>query len=124
MELQKEVNTLLSEFENSKAILNAIGDQVRQHIIISILSNHQKEENTCTGMRVGEIAALTNLSRPAISHHIKILKEAGILKVRSEGKKNYYYFDTDTHAIDQLIDMLNRVKEIMAILPDRSGEYD
>ena len=46
----------------------------------------------CNGVRVGTITEKTHLSRPAVSHHIQILKEAGILKVRKEGTKNYYYF--------------------------------
>ena len=33
----------------------------------------------------------TSLSRPAISHHLKILKEAGIVDIRQEGTANYYY---------------------------------
>ncbi|MEG6523627.1 ArsR/SmtB family transcription factor [Desulfotomaculum sp. 1211_IL3151] len=40
-------------------------------------------------MRVGEIKAKTHLSRPAVSHHLKILKDIGIVKMREEGTKNF-----------------------------------
>ncbi len=44
-------------------------------------------------MRVGEIKEKTHLSRPAVSHHLKILKEAEIISVRKEGAINYYRLD-------------------------------
>lgn len=76
----------------------------------------------CGGVRVGTITEKTNLSRPAVSHHLRILKDAGIIKVRREATKNYYYFDADTEAMTKLLQMLNNAKEIMENLPDRSGK--
>lgn len=76
----------------------------------------------CNGVRVGAITEKTNLSRPAVSHHLRILKDAGLVKVRREGTKNYYYFDADHEAISNLIEMLTHAKELMEHLPDRSGK--
>lgn len=46
-------------------------------------------ETECqTGLRVGEITKQTHLSRPAVSHHLRILREAGIILMRKEGTKN------------------------------------
>lgn len=45
------------------------------------------------GMRVGEIRLQTHLSRPAVSHHLKILKEAQIISVHTEGTRNFYRLD-------------------------------
>lgn len=75
----------------------------------------------CGGARVGAITEKTNLSRPAVSHHIKILKDAGILKMRKEGTRNYYYFDADVEVMDRLIEMLTHARAIMKRLPDRGG---
>ncbi|CAI3251434.1 zinc-binding dehydrogenase [Enterococcus cecorum] len=44
---------------------------------------------------MGAITEKTHLSRPAVSHHIKILKDAGVVEMRKEGTKNYYYLETD-----------------------------
>lgn len=74
----------------------------------------------CGGVRVGAITEKTNLSRPAVSHHIQILKDAGILKMRREGTKNYYYFDADTDSLNRLLQMLEHAKCVMESLPDRS----
>lgn len=120
---QNEILNLMTEFKSCQKILSALGDEVRQHIIVQMLaSNHNACH--CNGMRVGEIAALTSLSRPAISHHLQILKQAGILKMRREGTKNFYYFDTDMATLQNLMFMLDHTKRIMEVLPDRSGEND
>ena len=42
------------------------------------------------GLNVNEITRQTNLSRPAISHHLKILKDTGLVEVRQHGTSNYY----------------------------------
>jgi DNA-binding transcriptional ArsR family regulator len=42
---------------------------------------------------VGEIAASLPVTRPAVSQHLKVLKEAGLVSDRSEGTKRIYYID-------------------------------
>lgn len=46
-----------------------------------------------------------DLSRPAVSPQIQILKDAGLLKVRKEGAKIYYYYTPDLKAFDRFIDV-------------------
>lgn len=121
---QSEILTLLTEFKGCQKILSAIGDEARQHIIIRMLASNHSGEIRCGGMRVGEIVALSSLSRPAISHHLQILKDVGLLKMRREGTRNYYYFDADMIALQNLIGMLGHIQKIMARLPDRSGENE
>lgn len=90
---------------------------VRQHLILQMIQH----ETDCNGMCVPEITNLTQLSRPAVSHHLQILKDAGIVKVRKEGTMNYYYFASD-NAIEQLIETLTHANKIIHSLPDRNGE--
>lgn len=112
---REDIDNLAREFEKCQRILLALGDENRQHLILEMM---QMED--CSGVRVGEITEKTHLSRPAVSHHISILKQAGILKMRQEGTKNYYYFDVDMESLNQLTQMLNHIKSIMQSLPDRS----
>lgn len=56
-------------------------------------------------------------------HHLQILKDAGILKIRKEATKNYYYFDPDMNSFDRLIHVLQKAKELTAELPDRSEPF-
>lgn len=111
------IETLAEEFKACRKTLLALGDETRQHLILEMMQMGQ-----CGGVRVTEITAKTHLSRPAVSHHLQILKDAGLIKMRREGTKNYYYFDADAEAMDRLLQMLAHAKEIMELLPDRSEE--
>jgi DNA-binding transcriptional ArsR family regulator len=42
---------------------------------------------------VGEIARDLPVSRPAVSQHLKVLKEAGLVNDRSEGTRRIYHID-------------------------------
>jgi DNA-binding transcriptional ArsR family regulator len=44
-------------------------------------------------MAVGEIAEGLPVSRPAVSQHLKVLKDAGLVTMRSEGTRNVYQID-------------------------------
>ena len=50
------------------------------------------------------------------------MKDAGIVKVRKEGTKNFYYFDFEMEAFERLIETLQLAMKISKELPDRSGE--
>ena len=45
------------------------------------------------GRPVGEIARGLPVTRPAVSQHLKVLKEAGLVADRSEGTRRIYYID-------------------------------
>lgn len=116
MYTKADIENLAKDFENCQKILIALGDENRQHLILEMM-----KMGNCFGARVGDITEKSHLSRPAVSHHLQILKNAGILKVRKEATKNYYYFDPDTKSFDRLIRMLQKAKELTAELPDRRG---
>lgn len=59
----------------------ALGDENRLKII-QMLSGHE--------MCVCEIIDKLDMSQPAISHHLKILRQAGLVKDSREGKWIYY----------------------------------
>lgn len=49
---------------------------------------------------VGTIAKGMTVSRPAVSQHLKVLKEAGLVGDRAEGTRRVYYIDP--HALGAL----------------------
>ncbi len=116
-EFSKEIDALAADFSSCAKVLTAIGDETRQHLILEMM-----KMGDCSGVRVGEITEKTNLSRPAVSHHLQILKDAGILGMRKEGTKNYYYFDPDMKMLEQVAGALEMIIMIAKLLPDRSGE--
>lgn len=49
---------------------------------------------------VGNIAAAMQMSDPAVSHHLRLLKKSGLVVSRREGKETYYRLsDTDKAAL-------------------------
>lgn len=66
-------------------------------------------ESDLSGIRVGEIAEKTHLTRPSVSHHLQILKEAGIVAMRREGTKNYYYLSADETQWKEISDVINLI---------------
>lgn len=112
----QDIGDLAQEFASCQKLLLALGDENRQHLILAMMQMGQ-----CSGVRVGAITERTHLSRPAVSHHLEILKDAGLIKMRREVTKNYYYFDADTQALDSLLQTLTHIQKIMRQLPDRSG---
>lgn len=111
-----KVARLADEFAECEDLLFTLGDRTRLHLIVQMMRMGE-----CNGLRVGEITERTDLSRPAVSHHLQIMKDSGLVKVRREGTRNYYYFDPEMAAFARLVDALRLAMEIAAELPDRSG---
>ena len=66
-------------------LFTGLGEEMRLEIIF-LLGEHER-------LNVGEIAAHFQLSRPAISHHLKVLKDARILKSQKSATEVYYWLD-------------------------------
>ena len=79
------LDVLKEDLNNCRQMLNAIGNKTRLGIISTLF------EINCKGMRVGEIAQYSQLSRPAVSHHLKILFDAEVVGRYRKGTRNYYY---------------------------------
>src|ERR671937_2821488 len=66
--------------------MDALGDPTRRAIF----------EQLSQGPRaVGEIANRLPVSRPAVSQHLRVLKEAGLVAERREGTRRIYRLDPD-----------------------------
>ncbi len=102
-ELYKEIN---DDFIACGDFYSAIGNETRQAIVVSLMKAGPQ------GVRVGELTKDCHLSRPAVSHHLKILKDAGVAHIRKEGTMNYYYL-----CIRELLPMLEKsYKDVMAFV--------
>lgn len=110
---------LLQKFTECRPVLCAIGDETRQIIIRVMIENCGQG-----GMRVGEIQRNTNISRAAVSHHLKILKDAGILCVRQEGTKNYYYLDSASSSLLLVSQLWQEAVERMRGCPSNKEEKE
>lgn len=59
----------------------AIADETRQKIMRACC---------CCWLSVGELVAQIGVSQPTVSHHLAILREAGLVEARHEGKQTFY----------------------------------
>lgn len=90
-------------FADCDSLITALGDQTRQQIITALLEAPEE------GLRVGQITELTNLSRPAVSHHLKVLKDAGAVGVRKRGTMNFYYLNACSPQWEELKSLVDVV---------------
>jgi DNA-binding transcriptional ArsR family regulator len=66
--------------------IDALGDPTRRAILERLRSNP---------LSVGEIAAELPVSRPAVSQHLRVLREAGLVTERRNGTRRLYRLDPD-----------------------------
>jgi ArsR family transcriptional regulator len=68
----------------------AIADETRQKIM---------SECCCNELSVNEIVEKIGFSQPTISHHLAILRDAGLVDVREEGKQTFYSLNQERIAV-------------------------
>jgi|SRR5688572_29674776 DNA-binding transcriptional ArsR family regulator len=69
------------EWRTLAKVFVALGDEHRQRMLLTF----EKGER----LTVGQICEVATLSRPAVSHHLKILREAGVLEAERAGREVY-----------------------------------
>ncbi len=83
-------------------LLDAVSEPMRMQMVF-LLTEHDR-------LNVGEIARQFHISRPAISHHLKVLKDAGIVRSEKSGQAVYYWIDSQriVTALRALADKIER----------------
>jgi DNA-binding transcriptional ArsR family regulator len=74
---------------NASSSFAALADPTRRKVF---------ERLSRRALSVGEVAAGLPVSRPAVSQHLKVLRDAGLVVVRSEGTRNVYQVNARTIA--------------------------
>lgn len=72
------------EFAACSALLVALGNESRQAIFLDLLRNWG-------GLRTYEIAEHVGLSKPTVSHHLGVMKKAGIVSMKRIGTMQIYH---------------------------------
>ena len=70
-------------FQEAVPMFSVLADPNRQQILVELAVNDR--------LNVSQLDERMKLSRPAISHHLKALKMAGIVGVEKQGTENYYF---------------------------------
>jgi DNA-binding transcriptional ArsR family regulator len=82
-------------------VFQAIADPTRREII-QLLARQS--------LNVNAVADNFNISRPAISRHVRILTECGLLVIRKEGRERYC--QADLRKLKQVSDWTDRYREL------------
>jgi len=73
------------EWRNLSRVFAALGDEHRQRILLTFEPGER--------LNVGQIVEVSTLSRTTVSHHLKVLREAGILRSEKLGKEVWFWLD-------------------------------
>src|SRR6516165_4906239 len=98
-----------SEAAELAAMFKALGDPVRLRLLSLIASHPGGEACVC------EISATFDVSQPRISHHLKLLRSAGLLDCERRGSWVYYWVIPS--ALQQLSSVLQMDDDLLATTP-------
>ena len=74
--------------ERMALVAKALGDPIRMQLV-DVLRQHAGKVCVC------ELVPLFDLSQPTVSHHLKVLREAGVVESERQGLWAYYYVIPD-----------------------------
>jgi DNA-binding transcriptional ArsR family regulator len=75
-------------WRQTAGIFVALGDPHRQRILLMFEPGER--------LTVGQIAGASTLSRTAVAHHLRVLREAGVLKCERIGREAWHWPDVGT----------------------------
>ncbi len=81
------------------SLFKALNDSTRRKILELL----KKKD-----MTAGEIADKFNISKPSISHHLDLLKQAGLVEAEKDGQ--YIYYSINTTVVDDILKWLLQFK--------------
>lgn len=81
-------------------LFKALNDSTRREIL-ELLKNGD--------LTAGEIADHFNISKPSISHHLDLLKQAGLVDADKQGQ--FIYYSLNTTVVDEILKWLMQFKK-------------
>jgi len=100
--MSQKTELILQQFKESIPLLEVLTDEKRQAIII-LLAQHK------AGLNVNTIAEQIQLSRPAVSHHLKVLRQSGYVSYEKKSVENYYIL-TVRKPLEQLKSLITAIE--------------
>lgn len=85
--LNDYLKKLPAEWRDVSDLFVALGDEQRQRIVLSFEVGGR--------LNVSQIVSGSALSRTAVSHHLKILRQAGVLQSEKRGKEVYFWVNKE-----------------------------
>ncbi|MBE9917927.1 winged helix-turn-helix transcriptional regulator [Paenibacillus donghaensis] len=73
---------VLEKFRKATPIFQALGDTNRQQLVMLLLEHNS--------LNVNQLTERMDISRPAVSHHLKILRQAGLITFHKQANEKLY----------------------------------
>ena len=88
-------------WRQTAGIFVALGDPHRQRIVLMFEPGER--------LNVAQIVAASTLSRTAVAHHLRVLRDAGVLRHEKVGKEVWYWADPAAvrTALEAVLDYLD-----------------
>lgn len=90
-------------------VFTMLQDENRQQILVLLFEQPQ--------MTVTELTDCLSISRPAVSHHLKLLHDAGFVTVVKNGKERLYSLSMEK-SVGQLKELLASIENDMHVTPE------
>lgn len=96
--LTNRFHSIPEEWLDVSSLFTALGDEQRQRILLTFEPGER--------LNVTQIVSGSTLSRTAVSHHLKVLQQAGALKSEKIGKEVYFWIDKEniTEVMQRVLD--------------------
>lgn len=102
----KRINKMLTQFNACIPLLITLGDSTRQKLYLDIAQAGKE------GLNVASITDKSKLSRPAISYHLKMMKDCGLIKANKQGTQIFYSV-TYSKKFMAFREVMHNIEEIM-----------
>ncbi len=95
-------HALPTEWVPMSKVFAALGDEQRQRILLLFERGER--------LNISRIVAASPLSRTAITHHLRVLHEAGVLRSEKVGKEVFFWIDT-AHVTETMSTVLAYIQD-------------
>lgn len=96
-----EATPTSAEIREASELLKVVGDLTRMRILCTLLSGDE--------LSVSVLQQILDMSQSAVSHQLRVLRDANLVKFRRAGKSIYYSL-TDEHVHELLIGTLEHIR--------------
>lgn len=90
------------------AVFKALADPTRREVL-RLLAHGERT--------AGQLAGRFDMTKPSMSHHFSVLKDAALIRSRRDGQQIVYSLDTTV-----VQDVLSRILDLLGTRPNPDGE--
>lgn len=91
----------------------ALADDTRREIVLMLIRNGE--------LSATEISGNFDMTPPAVSQHLKVLREAKVIQMKRQGQKRLY--SVDETGINEVSDWLKNIKQLWNKRLDSLDDY-